>query len=107
MKPRKEADVTKEIQDWLDEHRFVWIRCQPVRITSRGFMPVRPSQKGAPDLFVFPAFGSFKFLAVEVKGPKGKPSPAQIKWAALVKAVGGRHVFAYSLDDMTKALAEK
>jgi hypothetical protein len=99
-----EGKIKKEIMDWLDIHAFVYVRVQPIQIGGNHFVPVRPSQEGAPDLFIFPKFGRAKFLAVEAKAPEGKISPAQRLWALRIKAVGGTHMFAYSLSEVIKML---
>jgi hypothetical protein len=47
-----------------------------------------------------------QFLSVEVKTPKGRPSPEQVVWAENVRKAGGIAVIARSVDDvafLTKA----
>ena len=98
-----EGAIKKDIYNWLDYNGLVWIKHDPVQMGGGHFTPVRPSQKGAPDAFIF-LKGSF--LAVEVKSLTGRLSPEQISWAARILAVGGHWVLARSLDDVKKVLVK-
>lgn len=65
---------------------------------------------------VFQALGSYlgvsdilgiykgKFLAIELKAPKGKPSLAQVDFLDRVRSEGGIAILAYSLEDVIKGL---
>lgn len=57
---------------------------------------------GAADLIGWTHDG--KFLAIECKAEKGRPSEAQIKFLSLVNAAGGIGFIAKSADDVKKHL---
>lgn len=45
-----------------------------------------------------------RFLAIEVKGPKGRQSSAQILFERRVKSLGGVYILAKSVEDVNKVL---
>lgn len=45
-----------------------------------------------------------RFLAIEVKAPKGKPSPAQVAFLDRIRQEGGIAILAYSIDDVIEGL---
>jgi len=101
----KESDIQKAIKDYLlligavvVKHRNVGIR-KP----DGGFIPVARDEIGAADLVAcVPPNG--KYLAVECKNEKGKPTPAQLDFLERVKTKGGIAVLARSIDDVRDAL---
>lgn len=61
------------------------------------------SRAGVPDLLVCMPGG--KFLAIEVKGPKGKPSTLQLENLKQIRKLGGTAKVVYSLNEV-KAILE-
>lgn len=51
------------------------------------------------------AFG--RSIAIEVKGPKGKPTPEQLKWGEMLEKRGGIWILAYSTDDVKARLKKE
>ena len=96
-----EGRIKKEIMDWLDLNGFVWIKHDPVQMGGSHFTSVRPSQKGAPDIFIFTTRGT---LAVEVKSQTGRLSRDQAIWASKILGMKGHWLLTRSLDDVKKAL---
>jgi hypothetical protein len=47
-----------------------------------------------------------RFLAIECKGPTGRPSPEQVEFIERVRAAGGVAFVARSLEDVKKGLAD-
>lgn len=43
-----------------------------------------------------------KFLSVEVKGPRGRPSPDQISWCNMVNDQGGIGIITNNINDIYK-----
>ena len=63
---------------------------------------VRFGFPGAPDLVGLTKTG--KFLAVEAKTKNTKITAAQKNFAKLIQNMGGIHIFAYKVDDLTNVL---
>ena len=97
----KEADVIKVVSDYLETKRICYIRIHPVRpVTSKKgliFIPVSPSQLGAPDFILIKAG---VMIALEVKSSTGKLSANQEAWRTRFEKEGGIHETVRCLDDV-------
>ena len=112
MKPLKERDIIRAIQDFLDARRIPYLRIHPVKWASKKiasdtcvgnvyehrFIRPRASQVGAPDLIIFPRDNPPRFLAVEVKGPSGRQTTEQKAWEEKINIVGGEYLIARDID---------
>lgn len=91
----QEKHILKAIVDFLEGNRIPYIRVHPIRLVTRKGITfpgtIKDSQKGAPDLFVFPPRFYFRvgFMTIETKKPGGKQSDDQKKWQAWVNEAGG------------------
>jgi len=59
-------------------------------------------RSGVPDLIIWT--GSGHSFGIELKGPKGKPSDAQILWKSTLESLGHRVYVAWSLQEVEAAL---
>ena len=111
-----EAQTLRAVIDYLEAQQtlgnLVYLRIHPVRpftdkFGSLKFAKVRESQKGAPDLIVWqwqhPNLCP-KSTALEVKSKTGVQSEHQKTWEANFKSIGGRYVFARSVDEALEAV---
>ena len=100
MKQPSEHDIQKQILDWLKlNHIFHWRNntgavASSYRWKSRFF---RFGAVGSPDIFVM--FGN-RIYGIEVKGPKGKLSPAQEEFRDRFRCAGGVYIVARGLQDV-------
>ena len=81
-------------------------RAQPLVTADRSGRMMRALPKGHPDLcgFLRP---SGRMVMLEVKSAKGRLSPEQRAWAAVLTAGGVCYAVVRSLDDVAKALGLK
>ena len=86
----KETDITRQIKDVL-KHAGAF----PIKIAGG------PFQHDISDLLV--CFEG-KFVAIEVKRPKGRLTDGQEKFLHNVRAAGGIAFVAYSVDDVVREL---
>jgi len=64
---------------------------------------IRYGHPGSGDVFaVVPPHG--RFLSIECKAGKNKPTAKQVEWANEVRTFGGVAIVAYTLDDVHDAL---
>ena len=85
-----ERDIQKPIVQLLEllwkQDKLEYVRVNPTRpVTRKGktfFVPLPESQKGPPDLIVFPKHSTEVWL-IETKSPTGKASTHQERWAEL------------------------
>jgi hypothetical protein len=120
MKAEKEADVLRQCLDYLRIRNVFCFRVNntgifdPARKRFRSFHGMR----GCADILGIlpmkalpvsdescPTFGLF--LAIEVKGPKGKLSPDQEWFLEEVRRQGGVAIVARSLRDLEDALKQE
>lgn len=86
IKP-KERDIQKQIKEYL-----TWTGWFVVKIhQSLG------SHKGIADLY---ALKKSRHVWIEVKAPKGRQSPDQVKFQQMVEVNGGTYVVARSVEDV-------
>lgn len=88
--PLKETDITKSIKDVL-KHCGAF----PIKIAGG------PFQHDIADLLVCL---DGRFVAIEVKRPKGKLTDGQERFLHNVRAAGGKAFVAYSVDDVVREL---
>lgn len=93
-KPLTEKQITKQIRDLLKVCRvFHW--------ANSGAWATPTGMKGVSDII---GIYDNKFLAIEVKGPKGKVSPDQQAFINRVKIEGGLAFVARSVEDVVEKL---
>lgn len=99
----KEQELVNQIIDYLAYQKecFVWRQNQGAFKTETGGFYKFSSIKGISDII-----GCYKgkFLAIECKVGRNKPSEAQIDFMNRISKLGGVSILAYSLNDVTEAL---
>lgn len=99
-----ERDIQKQCLAYLTTVRGFFAWRSNTGAVSIGKRFVRFGQPGASDvLAVLPAG---RLLALELKRPGCKPTPAQESWLAAVRDAGGLAIVATGLDDLRRQLAE-
>lgn len=88
-----EADVQKQIMEFLMAHDFTVIRLN----AGRGRYNQRLAGPGTPDLLVIDRYGLISFI--EVKGPTGKLRDVQVDWIDRHRKRGVNVVVAHELAD--------
>lgn len=84
-------------------HDSMMVRVFPGDVIVRKGYPIRAGLcEGSSDLIGLTNMG--RFLAVEVKAPKGRPSGGQESFIDMVKRFGGVGVIAKSVEDFVNAL---
>lgn len=104
MIKESESSIQRSILDFL-----AWQKIPAWRINTMGVpLPKKPGRfrpspnKGISDIVgVLP---SGQILCIEVKGPKGKPTPAQEEFIETVSRMGGKAFIARSVDDVQREL---
>lgn len=109
----RERDIQEAILDYLQARRIFAFRTN----TGAAMLPgrngkrqlVRFGFRGVADIIgIVPgedSVGTYgQFLAIEVKGPKGKQTEDQKAFEEAVKKNGGIYCLARSVDDVRKAL---
>lgn len=109
---RRESDILRACQDWLEANNILYIRVNPISPTGDGgWRKPRASQRGAPDLVVFyrdwSEFLNTKYLfplAVECKSPKGELSPHQQAWKERAKQIRLGYVVVREIEDLVRVV---
>ena len=91
-KGHKEQDIQTSIMNYIKS-----IGGLPIKQNQIGIY----AQKGVPDIL---ACVKGKFVAIEVKRPKQKPTPIQYAWLEAIKKAGGVAFWADNLEDVKKEL---
>ncbi len=100
-----EAALVKAVLGYLKLRGiFAW-RCNSGMLRGAGGGPVRFGIPGMSDVLGILPGG--KFLAIECKVGKNKPTKAQQAFLELVKGYGGVAFVAYSLDDVIEAIGAR
>lgn len=97
----KESDIQKGILDYLKLKKHLVFKHRNVGIFKQNtgkYIPLAAGEKGISDILGCTPQG--KFLAIEVKQPKGRPTPDQLAFIERVNTLGGIGFIAYSLDDV-------
>lgn len=98
-----EADVKLEVQTWLKNTGYFWLRMQSGKAKVRGgYMQLCP--EGTADIVVFP--NKTTTCWIEMKTEKTKQRPAQVEFEAKAKAAGHKYIIARSLDEVREFLKE-
>jgi hypothetical protein len=92
-----EGNVLAQIKEYLSARGIFYFRCNTGRRGGVSF-----GIKGAPD--IIGCLPSGRFLAIEVKGPDGKASDAQLAFIGDVLKNGGLAFVARSVDDVARCL---
>lgn len=92
-----EREVIGPLVEFLERLGIPYYRANTIRPkTVNGktfFARVAPSQRGAPDLFIFPPFNPPRFIAAECKAAnRGGLSTFQMFWKEKIEAVGGCYI---------------
>ena len=100
MKEQSEQEIQKTIVDYLRIKGYVTFKHHSTGFTVRNgkVAAFRYSEKGISDIIACSPTG--RFTAIEVKRPKGTPSPEQIEFISQVNARGGLGFIAYSFDEV-------
>lgn len=99
----KESDIQRQILDYLALRRVFHYRNNSGAFKDTAGHFYRFGALGSPDIICVIAG---QFVGIEVKAPKGKQSDHQKEFQNKLEAAGGSYVLAYSLDDVTDALAK-
>jgi len=104
-----EADILKTIVDYLEVNRILYVRIHPISPVSVmphiRFRKPRPSQRGAPDLIIWPGGeGKHRTIAVEAKTFKGRQSKAQFDWELEAFKAGLPYCVVRSLEELLRVL---
>ena len=118
-----EAETLRALIDYLEAQQalgnLVYIRVHPVKpftdkFGSLRFAKLRESQKGAADVIIIKrrvprapdewGFRISEVIAIEIKSPKGKQSPDQVRWQKAWERVGGKYVLARTIDEALREL---
>ena len=102
VKKPREGDLVKVIRQYLELQGAVVIRNNSGCLRDATNRPVRFGETGSADLVCCLRGG--RYLAVEVKGPKGRLRPSQAVWLDRVRSAGGLAVVARTLQDLIDAL---
>ena len=97
----KESEIQSQILIYLRANNIFCWKNHVGGIKTKYGMATNPA-KGIADITGVMPGG--RFLACEVKTPKGKPSPEQILYLANVNAAGGLGFFATSVEDVAHEL---
>ncbi len=92
----KEADLQRTILDYLRLHRvFYWRNNSGAAKVGDRF--IRFGCTGSPDIFVM---DGKRIIGIEIKGSKGKQSPAQVEFERSFRFAGGTYILARRLEDV-------
>lgn len=94
-----EGEVLAQVKKYLSASGIFFFRCNTGRRGGVSF-----GIKGAPDIVGVLPGG--RFLAVEVKAPDGRLSPAQVDFLGEVEKQGGAAIVAHSLQEIEAGLAK-
>lgn len=99
MNDKTESQIQKEILDYLKLRRVLCFKHRNVGIKkpNGSYIPLAFGEKGISD--IIGCLPNGKFLAIEVKQPKGRASPEQLDFLARLNAQGGVGFIAHSLDE--------
>lgn len=106
---RRESAIQKEIISNLEARQILYVRINPIRLAGKQgrifAVPIPKSQKGAPDLLVFP--DDFPPLALEVKSEVGRQKPEQKLWEEKWVKCGNIYRVVRSWDEVSFFLANR
>ena len=101
MKSRQpETQLRDAIRDAVNATGLAWVSVNARG--RRGRVPLGLMPSGSADLVGLLASGHF--LALEIKMPRGKRSPAQVEWAEKVRKYGGVVYVVTSIPEAMEAL---
>ena len=105
MKPPSEAEIQAEILRILGARPDLrlWRANSGVAYKPQG-RPVRFGVPGQADLSGLLAGG--RRLEIEVKGPRGRQTPEQCHFGAMIARFGGLYIVAHSLPEALSAIQE-
>lgn len=102
----KESEIQNAICDYLALRGYFFWRQNTAAVSymkygERRFrsMP-KHNMNGVPDIIVIGVQGDGRFMGLEVKGPKGKLSEAQLDFGELCAVAGADYRVVRSLDDV-------
>src|SRR5262245_32736210 len=110
----KEKDVLRAVRDWLFVKGVFALRNNSGALLNAANRPVKFGEKGSADLLLCYNPGQLSgeprgpgmFVAVEVKGPRGKADDDQEAWLAAVRRAGGRALVVRSVGELEAGLLE-
>lgn len=94
--PHSETSILSPLVEFLEicsnQGRLRYFRAHPVRLVSKNGKTfptkVRPSQRGAPDVFVWLFDSEYESAWIEGKSAKGKASSDQEAWKQIAEYAG-------------------
>lgn len=100
-----ERDIKRDILDWLHRQPEIMAWNSPTGVTR---IPgtrrtIAYGSPGSADIIGLIA-PTGRFLAVEVKGPRGVQSAVQVAWQRAVQTLGGIYILARSVSDVEQGL---
>jgi len=98
----REKDILRAVRQYLDLRRVLYLRNNSGALRDASNRPVRFGQPGSADLILC---HNGRFVSVEVKGPAGRLSEAQLYWAGSVRAAGGVALVVRSVEELIHELA--
>lgn len=100
----RESDIQAQIRLALgQEPDLVLWRIQPGGLSDHTGRPIRTAPNGIADLCGILA-PTGRWVALEVKTPGGRQSPAQQQWGRLLRSLGGFYAVVRSVDDARRAI---
>lgn len=100
MQAQKESDIQKQILDYLRYKHIFCFKHNNIGIKKQNGSYIPSGMKGVSDILGLLPDG--KFLAIEVKRPKGIVTEYQQEFIEHIKNNKGLAFVAYSLDDVMK-----
>jgi len=94
----RESDIQREILQFLSLSGVPALRVNSGRAWVGSGRRIKFGDEGFPDLLAWPGRGIT--LAIEVKRPGERLSPAQAEWAVLLKCKGIHHMVARSVEEV-------
>jgi hypothetical protein len=98
-----EADLLRQVRDWLDSKLYFYWRQNTQATRIRGGVRVKSSAVGAADLMGILPNGRYFCIECKIKG--NKQSFEQKVWQEAVEKNHGIYILAYDLETIVKRLA--
>ena len=95
----REKDTQNAILKWLELKKIFFYRNNVGAFQNAQGNFYRFGHPGAPDII---CVANGRYIAIEVKAPKGKLSPAQEHFRDNLQKAGGQYIVARQLEDVIK-----
>lgn len=97
----KEKDIQRACLDWLAAKRYFFYRQNTGAVKTPEGRFFRFGANGSPDIVVV---RKGQYVGIEVKGPKGKQSEAQVAFQKDLEAAGGKYLLVHSIEELIQTL---